>query len=260
MSLAARDRLVPVLLSAALHAGLAGLFIYGWWQWRENRPPPAPTTLAIEATLVSAAPAPVAAQSPAPIVPKPPDPAVLQRQQAAEAKAAAAAEAARRQADADAAAEARAAAKAKVEAERVATERRKREAAAAQRQAEEQRRADDLRRSQLEAELRARLASEERQTAARSATAQAAYVALIRQRVERAWKRPPTARSGLSCEVRVTQVPGGVVTGVQIGSCNGDDAVRSSIETAVYAASPLPEPEIAELFDRNLVFNFRPND
>jgi colicin import membrane protein len=60
--------------------------------------------------------------------------------------------------------------------------------------------------------------------------------------------------------VHVTQVPGGVVTGVQIGSCNGDDAVRASIEDAVRRASPLPMPSDADLFDRSLRFDFHPDE
>ncbi len=87
-----------------------------------------------------------------------------------------------------------------------------------------------------------------------------AWLALIRDKVTRAWIRPPSARAGVNCEVHVTQVPGGVVTGVQIGSCNGDAAVRESIEAAVYRASPLPTPSNPDLFDRNLRFNFHPDD
>jgi colicin import membrane protein len=60
--------------------------------------------------------------------------------------------------------------------------------------------------------------------------------------------------------VHVTQVPGGAVTAVTIGTCNGDVAVRQSIEDAVYGASPLPVPSNAELFERDLVFNFKPDD
>ena len=83
---------------------------------------------------------------------------------------------------------------------------------------------------------------------------------MIRDRVTRAWIRPPSARAGVNCEVHVTQIPGGVVTGVQIGSCNGDQAVRESIEAAVYRASPLPTPSNPDLFDRSLVFNFHPDE
>ena len=58
----------------------------------------------------------------------------------------------------------------------------------------------------------------------------------------------------------MTQVPGGVVTGVQVGRCNGDEAVRQSIEAAVYRASPLPQPSDPALFERNLVVTFRPEN
>jgi colicin import membrane protein len=78
--------------------------------------------------------------------------------------------------------------------------------------------------------------------------------------VERAWVRPPSARVGLACEVRVTQVPGGTVTGVRIGQCNGDEAVRQSIEAAVHRASPLPQPADPALFERELIFNFAPEN
>jgi colicin import membrane protein len=61
------------------------------------------------------------------------------------------------------------------------------------------------------------------------------------------------------CELNVTQVPGGAVTNVRIGACNGDQAVRESIEAAVYRASPLPPPPDPTLFERNLIITFRPD-
>jgi colicin import membrane protein len=104
------------------------------------------------------------------------------------------------------------------------------------------------------------MAAEERINAARGSARQAEYKALIEARINRAWIRPATARTGIQCEVRVTQVPGGEVVGVQVTRCNGDAAVRESIEAAVYRASPLPEPPDPDLFDRNLVVTFAPND
>jgi colicin import membrane protein len=59
--------------------------------------------------------------------------------------------------------------------------------------------------------------------------------------------------------LNVTQVPGGEVTEVSIGECNGDQAVRESIEAAVYRASPLPPPPDPSLFDRNLRIIFKPD-
>lgn len=109
-----------------------------------------------------------------------------------------------------------------------------------------------------EAELRAQMAEEEGRANAVNAGLLNQYIALIQQKVMRNWIRPQTAKSGLECEVRVTQASGGTVLSVTIGRCNGDQAVRTSIETAVRAASPLPAPPDARLFERNLLFVFKP--
>jgi len=42
------------------------------------------------------------------------------------------------------------------------------------------------------------------------------------------------------------------VTGVTILSCTGDEALRRSVEAAVFRASPLPQPPDPSVFDRNL--------
>jgi hypothetical protein len=70
------------------------------------------------------------------------------------------------------------------------------------------------------------------------------YVASLRNRIQKAWIKPPSARVGVDCLVEVTQVPGGEVTAARVTQCNGDAAVRQSIENAVYRASPLPDPPI----------------
>jgi len=87
----------------------------------------------------------------------------------------------------------------------------------------------------------------------------ASWESQIAAKITRAWLRPPTARPGIQCVLNVTQVPGGEVTQVSIGECNGDQAVRESIEAAVYRASPLPPPPDPALFDRNLKINFKPD-
>ncbi|HEV3179965.1 MAG TPA: cell envelope integrity protein TolA, partial [Steroidobacteraceae bacterium] len=102
-------------------------------------------------------------------------------------------------------------------------------------------------------------AAEEQAKAARSGPALANWESMIAAKITRAWLRPPTARPGIECMLYVTQVPGGEVTQVRIGECNGDQAVRQSIEAAVYRASPLPPPPDPALFDRNLKINFKPD-
>lgn len=273
--------------SVLVHGLLIALLAFGWWRYT---PPPAPAQiLAIEATVVTdlpAAPAPSPAPAPEP-APAPDDTA------AREAAAAEAAEQARereqaeqrareaeqRQAEEAArVAEAQRKVEAQKEAQKAVDAKRKADAAnaeaqakaAAERKAEADRLAkqkaeDDKRRqadaqAREQADLRARMAAEERLNAARSGPQALQYAALIRAAVERNWNRPPSARAGLDCEVHVTQVPGGTVTAVQVTRCNGDAAVRESIENAVRRASPLPMPENADLFERNLVFNFKPND
>jgi colicin import membrane protein len=86
------------------------------------------------------------------------------------------------------------------------------------------------------------------------------YRALLVQTIERNWMRPPSARAGLQCTLYVTQAPGGTVVDVKLGACNGDQAVRESITTAVYRASPLPAPRDPRAFERRLEIVFKPTE
>jgi len=284
MSEARSDRFLSVLFSVLIHAAIVGALVWGWFRYRTPTPPP--QVLAIEATVVHSAPASAPAP-PAPPAPPPPDPQAEQRaaeqkaeeqHQQAEKEAAAKAEAERqvqaeaeRKATADAAAKAEAAAKARAEAETAAKAqadakakaeadaKAKLEADRKAQQLAQQRRAEEER-AQREADLRAQMQAEEHLEAARSNGALAQYQAMIAARIERAWIRPPSAHSGISCQVHITQVPGGVVTAVQVGNCNGDDSVRQSISDAAYRASPLPAPSDPALFDRDVVVTFAPHD
>lgn len=143
---------------------------------------------------------------------------------------------------------------AEVEQKRVAEiERKQRE------EAERRKAADDARLQQVrEAELQQQLQEEEGALQARGSPAMAQYIALIQQHVERRWTRPLSSMEGLECEVRVAQTPAGVVLSAQVGRCNGDAAVKQSIETAVLRSSPLPPPPDPRMFERNLVFIFKP--
>jgi colicin import membrane protein len=111
-----------------------------------------------------------------------------------------------------------------------------------------------------EKQLQDQLAEEEGLMQARSSPAMSQYAAQIQQHVERQWNRPPSAQSGLECIVAVAQSPNGTVLRVQVEQCNGDAAVKQSIENAVQRASPLPLPRDMRLFERNLRFIFKPAD
>ncbi len=263
------DRWVSIALSVLLHGALLAALVYGWLMFRQP-PLPAPT-LAIEATVVEARavkgavqpppqPAPPAAPAPTeqpqePVGPPPPTPEerAHREQERQQAEAAAAEE---RRAAEQKAAELQAAQAKQAEEQRKAEERaaaQKRAAAERQRQADAQESSDSV------AELQRSLAAEERAKVARSGAALASWESQIAAKITRAWLRPPTARPGIQCVLNVTQVPGGEVTQVSIGECNGDQAVRESIEAAVYRASPLPPPPDPALFDRNLKINFKPD-
>jgi len=267
------DHWISITLSVLLHGALVAALAYGWWMFHEQRRP-APTP-AIQATVVDArtlagapvkAPEPAAAPQPAPapppedVGPPPPTPEQrlqreqeqekerqaqeqkVQQQKAAEERAAAERAAAEKAAAAKAAAAKAAAAKAAAE-----------KAAAAQRAAEEQDRRE------REEDLKRSLAAEAHADTARNGAALASWESMIAAKITHAWLRPPTARAGIDCVLNVTQVPGGEVTQVSIGECNGDQAVRDSIEAAVYRASPLPPPPDPALFDRTLKIRFKPD-
>jgi len=271
------DRWISIALSVLLHAALLGALVYGWLLFRQP-PRPAPT-LAIEATVVDARtvagaqhappqvpPTPAAPPEPQPPAepegPPPPTPEELaQREQEREQAEAAAHEqqAAQERAAQQRAAEQEAAQAKRLEAQRsaearAAQERKAKEAALAQ-----QRAAAEAQEASEREDLKRSLAAEEHARAVRAGPALASWQAQITAKIERAWLRPPTARPGIQCVLNVTQVPGGEVTEVSIGECNGDQAVRESIEAAVYRASPLPPPPDPSLFDRNLRIIFKPD-
>jgi colicin import membrane protein len=184
-----------------------------------------------------------------------------QQQQAADAKAAEAqqSEDARKAADAQKAADEQRAADAQKAAEQKQAEEAKK-AADAKQAADAKRAAEERARADREAELRRQMAEEEHVDAVESGPKRDQYIASLQNAIQNAWIRPPSAHVGIDCMVQVTQVPGGAVTGAQVTQCNGDAAVRQSIENAVYRASPLPDPPDPALFQRNFAFRFKPND
>lgn len=257
-----------------LHGALLAALVYGFLIFREpRRPTPTP---AIQATVIDARalrgaeqPAPQPAAAPQPVTPPedvgPPPPTPEERAQREQE------EQAQRQAQEQKAAEERAAQE-RVDQERAAAEKAAATKAAAQKAAAEKAAAakaaqekqrkqqEEEDRREREADLKRSLAAEEHAATARNGAATANWVSMIQGKIERAWLRPPTARPGIDCMLHVRQVPGGEVTQVSIGQCNGDQAVRDSIEAAVQRASPLPPPPDPSLFDRDLDIRFHPQD
>jgi len=148
------------------------------------------------------------------------------------------------------------------EAEEAATRERERLAELQRQKEEAERRAREAeearQRAEFEQQLQAELATEAEIRRATESGELDRYLRQIQTRIETNWIPPASAVPGLECVVNVTQIPSGDVVGVTVGRCNGDDAVRRSIETAVLRASPLPTPSVGALFDRNLEVTFRP--
>lgn len=288
------DRVLSIVLSVVIHAGIVGALAWGYWEYR--RPTVTTPSLAIEATVVRDAapqappPSPPAAPPSEPAAAPAPSPDEQAAEQAREEQAArdkqqeqerarekrAAEEQAEQQrqheqaerASAEKAAAEKAAAE-KAAADKAAAEKAEADRAAAAK-AEAERKAQQLaqqrkaelerERTQREADLRSQLASEEHLNAVQSSPAKAEYLSLITAKINHSWIRPASARAGVKCLLHIKQIPGGVITHVEVAGCNGDEAVRQSAETAAYRASPLPAPSDPALFDPNIDVTFAPDE
>ena len=254
-----KHNVIPVTLAGILHAGIlaAMIFVFDF-----SQPAHPAVPLAIKGTLVSED----QIRRPPPPEPEPepePDNSEQLRKDAEELK---------RQEDARK--ERQRISRLKKQQEQETAEKKRREEAELERrrQEAERQRLEDVERQREENErmrreaeeverqrLRDReIAEEQARIDAMNSGALARYVYAIQQRIQRNWVEPPSAMAGLECVVNVRQLPGGEVVGATIGRCNGDDAVKRSIEAAVFKASPLPEPEDPTLFERNLRITFKP--
>jgi len=285
-------------MSVVLHGSLIALLALGWWHFRQAAPAPSlpinatvvdARTLKGVGTASRPSPQPKAPPQaqpqqppPTPIEgPPPPTPdEIAMREQAAKEEAeheaqaeqaeqareaqrkAAEAAAAEQAAQAQKAEEAQAAAQAK---ELAAAKKAAAKLAAKKKLAQERKLAEEkkLAEQQAAAERAARVADlqqslREDEQASAASGALASWQSEITSRIQNAWIKPPTAQPGIKCVLNVGLVPGGSVTSVSIGDCNGDDAVRQSIQTAVYNAAPLPAPPDGIPFPRQLIITFQP--
>ncbi len=256
------DWSAAVIVSVLLHGLLLGLLVFRW-DWLAGKPDPQP--LVIQATVVDMQAMRERERERAQL-----RDLELRRQREAEQQRLDAEREKRRQELAE---------QKRREEERIAVIRRQRET--------QEQRLDELRKRREEAERRRheeqdRLANLEQQrkrdaedairrvneqrvrraqeTAQRVTSLRAQYEASIQNDVAQNWLKPPSAVRGLSCKVLVHQIPGGEVIDASILSCNGDQQARSSIVQAVLRASPLPYRGFEDVFQRQLVFTFKPEE
>ncbi len=144
--------------------------------------------------------------------------------------------------------------------------RAQREAAQKAREAEEaalealaqERLAKEAERREREAAERLRLANEQARADARRATLREEYILTIQELIRRNWTRPPTTAPGMTCTLRVVQIPGGeIISSELVSPCNADPATRRSIETAINRVDTLPYRGYESVFEREIEFGFR---
>lgn len=150
------------------------------------------------------------------------------------------------------------------ERQRLAEESRRRAAAEEEtRRQEQQRQAREQ--AEREAALRAAQQAQANSQVASENLIVAEYSARIRQIITQSWQIPPSARNGMSAQVRLQLVPTGEVVGVVLVRGSGDAVFDRSVMQAVERAGSFPELQDLEnaVFERNFrTFDllFRPED
>lgn len=148
----------------------------------------------------------------------------------------------------------------RIRAEAAAAEKKRKEDAEMLKQVEAKRQREALEKRQKEdaAILAQKVGEEERAfQAGRQAEQSDLYQAAIQSFVTQNWLRPPTAKAGLRCTLRIVQIPGGEVISASIaGTCNGDEATKRSIIAAVERGGALPYRGFEDVFEREINFIF----
>ena len=161
--------------------------------------------------------------------------------------------------------------KARVERERLEKEKQQQ---AELRQQEEKKRLEEQRKlaeQQKREEEKKRLAEEQRKLAEQKkleaeqlkmrkqqiARWERQYKSMIRNGVERHWKKPPASVKGGECVLKLRQQENGTIVDVKLINCSGDRLFVRSVEEAVWKANPLPVAPAAEVFDAEIEFTFR---
>jgi colicin import membrane protein len=249
---------IPALISIGMHLAIAAFAVWGWQASSEEQRVTKPRY--IEAKLVQ-----LEAAAPKAAAPKPEPKVIDVAAQRAEAERQRREEEARRVAEQrrKQEAERKRQEQERKERDRKEQERLAREAAERERKAQEQREAEQRRMQEalaqeLEVE-RSRLQAQENASIAQS------YTALISDRIEGNWSRPPSARNGMKTELRIQLVPTGRVVSVSVLKSSGNAAFDRSAEQAVWKAEQFPELQkvpgpVFEQYFRQLTLVFSPED
>jgi len=156
------------------------------------------------------------------------------------------------------------------EKERKEAEKREADKREAEKKKQEEKRLAEVRERQAreEAALKAQAERERvavaqaaaRATAAEQAKAIDDYIRRIQAKIKGNVVLPPDIAGNPEAIFDVVQLPTGEIIDVQLRKSSGVRAYDEAVQRAIIKASPLPRPDSADLFRRNLTLKFRPLD
>lgn len=104
----------------------------------------------------------------------------------------------------------------------------------------------------------------EREAAARALSARQkamqAWIAAIRNKIRGNINLPPDLAGNPEAVFDVSLLPTGEVLNVRMRKSSGHRGYDAAVERAIHKSSPLPKPDPASLFERQLELHFRPQD
>lgn len=251
------------ILAIAVNLAFIAFLVFSvTWQNRKLEPvsvelyaPPSPTSAKVEsAPTPPPQPEPPKAQ-PEPPKPQPEPPKPAPKEPPAPTKADLALKAKQEQAERE-----------RQEKERKEAEKREADKREAEKKKQEEKRLAEVRERQVreEAALRAQAERERVALAQVAAAAQAKaiddYIRRIQAKIKGNVVVPPDIAGNPEAIFEVVQLPTGEIIDVQLRKSSGARAYDEAVQRAIIKASPLPRPDSADLFRRNLTLKFRPLD
>ena len=126
-------------------------------------------------------------------------------------------------------------------------------------QTRQQKNAQDQR-ARIEAELNQMGQLKAEQASAGRMRGLADYAAKIRLKIKGNIVLPPSIQGNPEAIFDVTQLPSGEILTVKIRKSSGNPTLDAAIERAIKKSEPLPKPDQAELFQRDLQLKYKPFD
>jgi colicin import membrane protein len=99
-----------------------------------------------------------------------------------------------------------------------------------------------------------------REASAASARALAGWIDKVRGKIRGNIVLPPDIQGNPEAVFNVVQLPTGEVLSTRLVKSSGHRGYDEAVERAILKSSPLPKPDKAELFSRELKLTFRPKD